>query len=93
MCTAVYLSQLPYLTVLLNTSTKELRYYIILIHNVVAIALNMYIYYTFVGDEAGIWFVDLKNGKGATGKGEPKQPADATLTMDTQNFFAMFSGR
>ncbi|XP_014467653.1 PREDICTED: hydroxysteroid dehydrogenase-like protein 2 [Dinoponera quadriceps] len=45
------------------------------------------------GDEAGVWFIDLKNGKGATGKGEPSQPADATLTMDSQNFFAMFSGK
>ena len=45
------------------------------------------------GDEAGTWFVDLKNGKGATGKGEPGQPADAILTMDSQNFFAMFSGK
>jgi len=39
-----------------------------------------------------VWFLDLKNGKGAIGKGEPSQPADATLTMDSENFFAMFSG-
>ncbi|XP_072761958.1 hydroxysteroid dehydrogenase-like protein 2 [Anoplolepis gracilipes] len=45
------------------------------------------------GKEAGVWFLDLKNGKGATGKGEPSQPADATLTMDSDNFFAMFSGK
>ncbi|XP_029672994.1 hydroxysteroid dehydrogenase-like protein 2 [Formica exsecta] len=45
------------------------------------------------GKEAGTWFLDLKNGKGATGKGEPSQPADATLTMDSENFFAMFSGK
>ena len=45
------------------------------------------------GDEAGIWFIDLKNGKGAVGKGEPSQSADAILTMDSQNFFAMFSGK
>ncbi|XP_033214489.1 hydroxysteroid dehydrogenase-like protein 2 [Belonocnema kinseyi] len=45
------------------------------------------------GDEAGVWFLDLKNGKGAVGKGEPNQPADAILTMDSQNFFAMFSGK
>lgn len=44
------------------------------------------------GKEAGVWFLDLKNGKGATGKGEPSQPADAILTMDSENFFAMFSG-
>ncbi|XP_071559120.1 hydroxysteroid dehydrogenase-like protein 2 [Temnothorax nylanderi] len=45
------------------------------------------------GKESGVWFIDLKNGKGATGKGEPSQPADATLTMDSDNFFAMFSGK
>lgn len=45
------------------------------------------------GKESGVWFLDLKNGKGATGKGEPSQPADATLTMDSDNFFAMFSGK
>ena len=45
------------------------------------------------GEEAGVWFLDLKNGKGAAGKGEPSQPADAILTMDSQNFFAMFSGK
>ena len=39
------------------------------------------------GDEASIWFLDLKNGKGAVGKGEPSQPPDAVLTMDSQNFF------
>ncbi|KAL7290292.1 hypothetical protein TKK_0015992 [Trichogramma kaykai] len=45
------------------------------------------------GDEAGTWYLDLKNGSGSTGKGEPPQPADATLTMDSGNFFAMFSGK
>ncbi|XP_014235036.1 hydroxysteroid dehydrogenase-like protein 2 [Trichogramma pretiosum] len=45
------------------------------------------------GDEAGTWYLDLKNGSGSTGKGEPPKPADATLTMDSGNFFAMFSGK
>ncbi|XP_012262596.2 hydroxysteroid dehydrogenase-like protein 2 [Athalia rosae] len=45
------------------------------------------------GDEASTWFIDLKNGKGSAGKGEPGQPADTTLTMDSENFFAMFSGK
>jgi NAD(P)-dependent dehydrogenase (short-subunit alcohol dehydrogenase family)/putative sterol carrier protein len=45
------------------------------------------------GDEAGIWHCDLKNGKGAVGKGEPPVPADATLTMDGKNFFDMFAGK
>ncbi|KAH0945273.1 hypothetical protein HN011_004726 [Eciton burchellii] len=45
------------------------------------------------GNEAGTWYIDLKNGKGAIGKGKPSQPADTILTMDSQNFFAMFSGK
>ncbi|OAD52970.1 Hydroxysteroid dehydrogenase-like protein 2 [Eufriesea mexicana] len=45
------------------------------------------------GNEAGTWFLDLKTGKGSVGKGEPGQLPDATLTMDSENFFAMFSGK
>ncbi|XP_078033906.1 hydroxysteroid dehydrogenase like 2 isoform X1 [Augochlora pura] len=45
------------------------------------------------GDEAGTWYLDLRTGKGSTGKGEPSQPPDATLTMDSKNFFAMFTGK
>lgn len=45
------------------------------------------------GDEAGIWFADLKNAPGKVGKGEPEHPPDATLTMDSKNFFLMFSGK
>lgn len=47
----------------------------------------------FLGKESGMWFIDLKNGKGASGKGESSQPADATLTMDSKNFLDMFSGK
>lgn len=45
------------------------------------------------GNEAGTWYLDLKTGNGSTGKGEPSQPPDATLIMDSQNFFAMFAGK
>jgi len=46
------------------------------------------------GEEAGVWFCDLKNGKGAVGKGEPPSGSpDATLTMDSRNFFDMFAGK
>lgn len=44
------------------------------------------------GEEAGMWYLDLKNGSGKCGKGDSPTPADATLTMDSTNFFAMFSG-
>nr|XP_023023214.1 hydroxysteroid dehydrogenase-like protein 2 [Leptinotarsa decemlineata] len=45
------------------------------------------------GDEAGKWYVDLKNGSGSCGQGEAPSKADATLTMDSKNFFDMFSGK
>ncbi|KAG6803224.1 hydroxysteroid dehydrogenase-like protein 2 isoform X1 [Apis mellifera caucasica] len=45
------------------------------------------------GNEAGTWFLDLKTGDGVAGKGKPNQSPDATLTMDSENFFAMFSGK
>lgn len=45
------------------------------------------------GEEAGVWFADLKNATGSVGKGEPPVKADATLTMDSKHFFDMFSGK
>ncbi|KAL4708704.1 hypothetical protein ACJJTC_017383 [Scirpophaga incertulas] len=45
------------------------------------------------GKEEGVWHLDLKNGDGACGQGEPKNPPDATLTMDSNNFTDMFAGK
>ncbi|XP_075973838.1 hydroxysteroid dehydrogenase like 2 isoform X2 [Anticarsia gemmatalis] len=45
------------------------------------------------GKEEGVWHIDLKNGDGACGQGEPKNAPDATLTMDTQHFADMFAGK
>ncbi|XP_063380987.1 hydroxysteroid dehydrogenase-like protein 2 isoform X1 [Cydia fagiglandana] len=45
------------------------------------------------GKEEGVWHIDLKNGDGACGQGEPKSPPDATLTMDSGNFSDMFAGK
>ncbi|CAB3224423.1 unnamed protein product [Arctia plantaginis] len=45
------------------------------------------------GKEEGVWHIDLKNGAGACGQGEPSNAPDATLTMDTQNFADMFTGK
>ncbi|KAH8311927.1 hypothetical protein KR044_008609 [Drosophila immigrans] len=45
------------------------------------------------GAEQGTWFLDLKNGTGACGTGAPPVAADATLTMNSNNFFDMFSGK
>ncbi|KAH9640682.1 hypothetical protein HF086_007253 [Spodoptera exigua] len=43
------------------------------------------------GKEEGVWHIDLKNGDGQCGQGEPKNPPDATLTMDGQHFAEMFA--
>lgn len=45
------------------------------------------------GDKQGTWFLDLKNGSGACGTGAPPAAPDATLSMNSSNFFDMFSGK
>ncbi|EDX14676.1 hydroxysteroid dehydrogenase-like protein 2 [Drosophila simulans] len=45
------------------------------------------------GAEQGTWFLDLKNGSGSCGAGTPPAVPDATLTMNSNNFFDMFSGK
>jgi hypothetical protein len=45
------------------------------------------------GSESGDWYIDLKTGKGSAGQGKPPSAADATLTMDSKDFFDMFSGK
>lgn len=49
--------------------------------------------FNVTGEEAGTWFIDLKNGKGSCGYGEPPSKPDATLSMDSKNFFDMFAGK
>ncbi|XP_050298873.1 hydroxysteroid dehydrogenase-like protein 2 [Anthonomus grandis grandis] len=49
--------------------------------------------FVVTGEEAGKWFIDLKTGKGACGQGEPPSAPDATLTMDSKNFFNLFNGK
>ena len=44
------------------------------------------------GAEEGKWFLDLKNGTGSSGKGEPPVAADATLIMNSDDFVKMFQG-
>ncbi|XP_070505381.1 hydroxysteroid dehydrogenase-like protein 2 [Chironomus tepperi] len=45
------------------------------------------------GEEAGTWHIDLKNAPGKAGKGAPDSQPDATLTMDSKDFFNMLSGQ
>ncbi|CRL00470.1 CLUMA_CG013732, isoform A [Clunio marinus] len=46
-----------------------------------------------LGEEAGTWYIDLKNAPGKAGKGKPDFTPDATLTMDSKDFFNMLSGQ
>jgi putative sterol carrier protein len=46
-----------------------------------------------LGEEAGTWYMDLKNAPGKAGKGKPDFEPDATLTMDSKDFFNMLSGQ
>lgn len=54
---------------------------------------NAVFHFTVKGKEAGSWFLDLKSGSGRCGKGESGVSADATLTMDSDHFFDMFTGK
>uniref|UniRef100_A0A7D9NLJ1 Hydroxysteroid dehydrogenase-like protein 2 n=1 Tax=Xenopus tropicalis TaxID=8364 RepID=A0A7D9NLJ1_XENTR len=51
--------------------------------------------YQFVlsGEESGNWFLDLKNGKGGVGSGEPSTKADVVMSMDSGDFIKMFTGK
>ncbi|CAG9863064.1 unnamed protein product [Phyllotreta striolata] len=49
--------------------------------------------FNVTGEEAGKWYLDLKNGSGVCGHGETSAKVDAILTMDSKHFFDMFSGK
>ncbi|KAM3939370.1 hydroxysteroid dehydrogenase-like protein 2 [Leptodactylus fuscus] len=50
--------------------------------------------YQFVlaGSEESTWYMDLKN-KGEVGKGEPPVKADVVMSMDSEDFVKMFTGK
>lgn len=45
------------------------------------------------GDHEGVWFLDLKSGAGSAGQGQPPIKADVVMTMDSNDFSKMFSGK
>merc|ERR1712241_316986 len=46
------------------------------------------------GGESGTWFIDLKNGAGSVGSGEPTSgAADVTFTLKDADFISMFQGK
>lgn len=54
---------------------------------------NAIYHFNVKGDDAGTWFLDLKSGTGRCGRGDGGVEADATLTMDSKNFYDMFAGK
>lgn len=49
--------------------------------------------FSLTGEEAGKWYIDMRSGTGKCGQGEAPDTVDAVLTMDSKNFFDMFSGK
>lgn len=47
----------------------------------------------YLGAEEGVWFIDLKNGSGSIGQGEPSAEAGCTMIMDSSDFCKMFAGQ
>lgn len=45
------------------------------------------------GGQEETWYIDLRNGEGNAGKGKPADTPDATLTMNSENFHKMFTGK
>ncbi|XP_008829355.1 hydroxysteroid dehydrogenase-like protein 2 [Nannospalax galili] len=45
------------------------------------------------GEDGGMWFLDLKSKGGNVGQGEPASQADVVMSMTTDDFVKMFSGK
>ncbi|KAM5299189.1 hydroxysteroid dehydrogenase-like protein 2 [Ctenodactylus gundi] len=45
------------------------------------------------GEDGGVWFLDLKNKSGHVGHGQPTDRADVVMSMSTEDFVRMFSGK
>ncbi|XP_037654168.1 hydroxysteroid dehydrogenase-like protein 2 [Choloepus didactylus] len=45
------------------------------------------------GEDGGTWFLDLKSKGGNVGYGEPSDRADVVMSMSTEDFVKMFSGK
>ena len=54
---------------------------------------NQAVFVFYLRDQMLEYYLDLKNGAGACGRGPPSSPADATLTMTLENFNKMFTGK
>ncbi|KAK7073001.1 Hydroxysteroid dehydrogenase-like protein 2 [Halocaridina rubra] len=54
--------------------------------------INAVYSFEVTGDEPGAWYLDLKNGSGACGQGDPPTAADVKFTLNSDNFYKMFTG-
>lgn len=45
------------------------------------------------GEDGGMWFLDLKSKGGNVGPGEPSDEADVVMSMTSEDFIKMFSGK
>nr|XP_023400818.1 hydroxysteroid dehydrogenase-like protein 2 isoform X2 [Loxodonta africana] len=45
------------------------------------------------GEDGGTWFLDLKSKGGNVGYGQPPDQADVVMSMSTEDFMKMFSGK
>ncbi|KAM6169387.1 hydroxysteroid dehydrogenase-like protein 2 [Rhynchocyon petersi] len=45
------------------------------------------------GEDGGTWFLDLKSKGGFVGHGEPPNQADVVMSMSSEDFVKMFSGK
>ncbi|KAF6327441.1 hydroxysteroid dehydrogenase like 2 [Rhinolophus ferrumequinum] len=45
------------------------------------------------GEDGGTWFLDLKSQGGNVGPGEPSDEADVVMSMTSEDFVKMFSGK
>lgn len=48
--------------------------------------------FNITGEEAGKWYLNLKQGSGSWGKGDVSSEADTTFTMDSSLFLSIFRG-
>uniref|UniRef100_W5K7W1 Hydroxysteroid dehydrogenase-like protein 2 n=1 Tax=Astyanax mexicanus TaxID=7994 RepID=W5K7W1_ASTMX len=56
-------------------------------------SLNAELVKTTQGREhPGVWYLDLKNGSGSMGSGEPPSKADVLMNLDSDTFIKMFKG-
>lgn len=55
--------------------------------------VNAIYHFEVKGSEAGTWYINLRDGSGACGKGDGGVKPDTTLTMESKHFFDMFAGK